>query len=773
MKRLLLAGLLAAHLANLTKAADVAGEYIVELAGPPAVTVSPAKSPRLAASRSNVRAAQASVRVALAAADVDVVTSTDTVMNALIVRSGDPEQLRRTPGVARVYPVRLYKMTLDRARVLHKLPEAAALLGGEENAGAGTRIAIIDSGIDISHPAFTDAGFSMPDGFPRVNKDTDIPFTNSKVIVARNYDTRVSSTAADRKGHGTAVAMIAAGNLNAGPKATISGIAPGAWLGSYKVFPDNQEGAPTSNILKAIDDAVADGMDVINLSLGAFPAERLDSDPLAIAVENAARAGVIVVVAAGNDGPGLNSISSPATAPSAITVGSSFNDRVFASSAWLDGLDPFLAVPGDASRGGEPVRGQITFIGALDPTGLACSELPAGSLSGKVALILRGTCLFEEKINIAQRAGAIAAVIYTHADQPNAEIMATGSARLPAVMISNQDGLKARERLQSGDAGIVIDFSENAVHVDSERLAGFTSKGPSVDSSIKPDLVAIGTSVYTARPGGYSTVQGTSFSAPIVAGAAAMIKAFRPGLSIDQYKSLLTNSTPAFLIKGETVPLQQTGSGLLDVGSTVRSTLTANPSALSFGAGGSTIDKTRVFVLKNVGTVADTFSISASALPDGAVSFVSPDVIELSPGASAEVSVRFSGFDLPPHSYQGFLSIRGTQTEVTTRLPYWYAVTDGVVNTITVVEAPEQGRPSSTQEFYVRALDQAGVPLQSEPKVTLVSDGAGARVNSVESVDSRYPGFYQVRVRLSSQPGENIFEIDAGGVTARVTIAGS
>ena len=193
--------------------------------------------------------------------------------------------------MAQVFPVRLYKKLLDRAALLQKAPAAWDTVGGWENAGAGIKIGIIDSGIDVSHPAFLDVGFTMPDGFPRVNKDTDNRYTNKKVIVARNYDTAVSASAADRDGHGTAVAMIAAGTRNTAPRATITGIAPKAYLGSYKVFPDNQDGAPTSYLLKAIDDAVADGMDVINLSLGGFPAERFESDPVAQAVENATRAG--------------------------------------------------------------------------------------------------------------------------------------------------------------------------------------------------------------------------------------------------------------------------------------------------------------------------------------------------------------------------------------------------------------------------------------------------------------------------------------------------
>ncbi|HYI93755.1 MAG TPA: S8 family serine peptidase, partial [Bryobacteraceae bacterium] len=557
------------------------------------------------------------------------------------------------------------------------------------------------------------------------------------------------------------------GVRNAGPRATIMGIAPRAYLGSYKVFPDGQDGAPNSAILKAIDDAVADGMDVINLSLGAFPAERLDSDPLVTAVENASRAGVIVVIAAGNDGPGLNTIGSPGTAPSAISVGSSANDRVFASSAWLEGLSPFLALPGDGPRSVNLIRGQLSDVSALDPTGLACGTLPEGSLSGKIVLILRGTCFFEEKLNNVSRAGAIGAVIYTDAERETVT-MSTNGVSLPAVMITYADGLKARERLQSGAAEVVVDFSQNAVPSDATHLPDFTSKGPSVDNRLKPELLAIGTSVYTASPSSsYALMQGTSFSAPMVAGAAALLKAYRPGLSVEQYKSLLMNSTAQF-----TAGLQETGAGLLDIGASVRSTVTAIPSALEFGVGGSTVDVSRSFVLRNLGGTSETYSISAAPLSDGSVPKITPDVVQLGPGSSADIVVRLNEANLPARSHEGFLTIRGAQAGNTTRLPYWYAATDGKAKSINIIEAPEEGRRASTQNFYVRVLDSAGVPLPNEPKVTVIS-GLGASVTSVESVEFRYPGFYQVRVRLSSEPGENAFEIDGGGTTTRVTISGS
>ena len=152
---------------------------------------------------------------------------------------------------------------------------------------------------------------------------------------------------------------------------------------------------------------------------------------------------------------------------------------------------------------------------------------------------------------------------------------------------------------------------------------------------------------------------------------------------------------------------------------------------------------------------------------------VVPNSVVLTPGASAEIAVRLAGGNLPPRAYDGFLILRGTQSDVATRIPYWYAATSRTPASITVSEAPASGRRSSTQDFLVRTLDAAGVATDLEPTVRVISNGVGAAVSLVESYDSRYPGFYHVRVRLSSESGDNVFEIQNGDVTARVTISGS
>src|SRR5581483_8018144 len=257
-------------------AAVVPNRYIVELSTPSISRTAPRGAGRnflhsdaAERQRAAIRTQQTAARAAIESAGGHVVGALETLRNALVVRISDDQAsaLASLPGVARVYPVHTYRLLLDHALPLHHVPQAWTQVG-IANAGAGIKIAIIDTGIDNRHPGFADAGFTAPAGFPIADSQADLAYTNNKVIVARSYardfptaDPDVS--AADHIGHGTATAMVAAGVSNAGPLATISGVAPQAWIGSYKVFgtPGYNDYASSDVVIMAIEDAINDGMD--------------------------------------------------------------------------------------------------------------------------------------------------------------------------------------------------------------------------------------------------------------------------------------------------------------------------------------------------------------------------------------------------------------------------------------------------------------------------------------------------------------------------------
>ena len=232
--------------------------------------------------RRSIRTEQTAATTAIQNAGGEVAGAVDNVDNALLVRIPDAQaaRLAAIPGVRAVYPERTFHLLLDHALPLHHVPAAWTQVGAG-NAGAGVRIAIIDTGVDIGHPGFQDATFQAPSGFPRADTQADLAYANNKVIVARSYVSLLAASdpdpsAADHVGHGTATAMAAAGVQNTGPLATISGVAPRAYIGSYKVFgtPGVNDDATESAILTAINDAVSDGMDVISLSLRAAMSPR-------------------------------------------------------------------------------------------------------------------------------------------------------------------------------------------------------------------------------------------------------------------------------------------------------------------------------------------------------------------------------------------------------------------------------------------------------------------------------------------------------------------
>jgi subtilisin family serine protease len=247
---------------------------------------------------------------------------------SLSLPEGEVGRLRSLPGVRDVLPTASYapESTSSPQQI-----GAPALWGsGLDTAGQGVKIGIIDSGIDPGHRFFDPTGYTMPPGFPKGQQR----FTTAKVIVARAFapksatapSARVAFSDSDAS-HGTHVAGIAAGNAETPTgEGRVSGVAPRAYLGNYKVFVQTDSGlSPNANspaIVAAIEAAVADGMDVINFS-GGEPEIEPSRDIVARALDAAAAAGVVPVVAAGNDYNdfGAGSVSSPANSTGAISVG--------------------------------------------------------------------------------------------------------------------------------------------------------------------------------------------------------------------------------------------------------------------------------------------------------------------------------------------------------------------------------------------------------------------------------------------------------------------
>jgi subtilisin family serine protease len=672
---------------------------------------------------------------------------------------------------------------MDQAAIVHRIPEAWSI-AGDRQGGAGVKIGIIDTGIDPSHPAFDGSALTVPEGYPKVDNEAHLSFTGSKIIAARSYadmfeESEEDRTPRDHVGHGTATAMAAAGISAKGALATVSGVAPRAWLGVYRVFGSSgvNDSAPTDAVLKAIDDAVADGMDVINMSFGSVSAPSLDADIEAQAVERASAAGVIVVVASGNNGGDLATVGSPATAPSAITVGAVENRREFAAAVSVPGAS-YRATPGTGLRSEVPLAARLRDVTAWDPSGLLCEPAPASSLTGQIAFIFRGTCTFEVKLNHARNAGAVGAVIYTSEDRP-VVAMSPGTATLPAVMISNADGVALKAMMaDSRTVDAEVDFTLRPFERAPYVLTSFTSKGPGLDGTIKPEVVAVGKDIYVATQrefaggdmydaSGFLVTEGTSFSSPIVAGIAALLKAARPGLTVPEYRSLLVNSAMP-LPEG----IQSAGAGSVDAESAMYSRLTFRPATLSFGSGSSSADLTRRLHVRNVTQDTVEYLITVVPQAEQPAPVLSVDRIAFEPGSAAEIALTLRQDGLAEGAYQGYVIFTDPITTHTQRVPYWFAVQSANPARITVLYQETSGRSNTTlrEAVLFRVTGGAGVDVAGLEPAASVQTGTGSVVG-VTRLSRLVPGVYSMSVRLSR--GENVFRITAGPLERDVSLSGN
>ncbi len=731
--------------------------------------------------------AKGGVRTAVSSRELGAAVVGQTA-HAVFVRDGDEAKLRQAPGVKAVYPVIEGIFLLDHAVARSRIPQVWNLAGGQVKGGQGTRIAILDSGIEATHPAFQTTDLPMPDGFPKVRLEADRPLTNNKLIVVRNYQDLQgvnSPSAADRDGHGTSTAGSAAGVLQVAPLGTISGAAPAAQLGIYKIGPSASGNVWTSDaLIMAIDDAVADGMDVISMSVGYLYSTSNSAGlaPIIAAIERAEKAGVIVIGAAGNAGPDASTIGAVANTPALLQVGATWNDRIFASAAKLDGGDPMLGMAGDHSLEQDAVSADLIDAASLNNADGCGPYSNAGALAGKVVFIVRGTCTFEDKINRVAAAGAVGALVYNNLEGQAPLRMSTATATLPAFMLSNSDGLVVKARLrEAATLPVTIVFKSGPVAVDANRLASFSSRGPASDLSIRPDVSAVGQDIYMPTQSkfpsgeiysgnGYTTLAGTSFSTPITAGAAAILKSLRPGLTAAQYRSLLVNSASPIERNGRVERPQQSGSGLLNLEAAVGTWITANPVSLTFSASSGTVDATRILVFDNLSPEADRLTLTIEPL-DGDSAPSVPASLELPGKGRGAVNVTWQATGLAPGPYQGWLVARSERTGQAIRVAYWHGVASDTATTVTPILASESGRPSARLQFVVQATNSAGLQTGAVvPTVTAVDRGGVlGRVNSVSRIDT---GMWGVSVTLAGTAGTNAFDVQVGDVKVTVLLSG-
>ncbi|MEU1350983.1 S8 family serine peptidase [Streptomyces sp. NPDC005795] len=451
--------------------------------------------------------------------------------------------------------------------------DGVARLHAEGITGKGVKVGIIDTGIDYRHP---DLKGVYAGGYDFVDDDADPMETTYE-------DWKGSGQAESSQGstyyteHGTHVAGIIAGQ-GADTKARAAhGVAPGASVHAYRVLGPYGSGR-TSNILAAMDQAADDGMDVVNMSLGAAINDPLS--PQSIAADNLVLAGVTTVIAAGNSGPKPGTVATPAAAALALTVGAHSEPLTLpaytlsAGAATAEGR--LLAQPyGDALD--KLVDGPLAVVEA--GTGTAAGYT-GKDVTGKAVLIQRGGIPLDEKVRRAQDKGAAAVLLVNdNADEGHIPFyIGENPNYVPAFSLTAAGGTALKA------AGTDVSLTTaGTFRLGDGALADFSSRGPVYGSAaIKPEVTAPGVSVLSSVPAdivdpagddytyAYARLSGTSMAAPYVAGTAALMLQHDHGLSPDAIKTALMNTATG--LPGD-VSVFDAGAGAVDPYAAVHTTV--------------------------------------------------------------------------------------------------------------------------------------------------------------------------------------------------------
>jgi subtilisin family serine protease len=562
------------------------------------------------AQAARIGAEQAAFRSQLAGTDYQELSALRVGANGLRLRvaASDIENLKAMPGVLSVGRVEIHK--LDNAE---SVPWIGAVRAAQNSGltGRGIKVGIIDSGIDYLHANFIKSG--VPGNYAGNNKNIVEPgtFPTAKVVGGWDfagpvYDARTDADPAndlpapdadplDGNGHGSHVAGTAAGFGVSGSIG--AGVAPDALLYALKVFNDDEGSTDlTSDAIEWAmdpnrDGCMSDHLDVINMSLGSPFGE--PADPSAISSNNAVRVGIVVVASAGNEANVPYITGAPAVAAKAISVAATTpGGRVYSrvrvnSPAALAGVKANQEGAGGVSlKNTGPITADVVRASPLN----GCTALTnAAALAGKVALIQRGACTFVTKLQAAQAAGARAAIVFNNAAPPNDAPIVMGldaTITIPGVMISTTNGVALANALAAGTAvNATLDVAPDSTRED--QVAAFSSRGPASGggSGFKPDLAAPGVAIVSTGVGtgtGGANFQGTSMSAPHVAGAAALLLQQNPGLRPGAVKALLQNSTVNGNPSSDT-SLSRLGVGVIRVDAAAKLTSYASPGGISFG----------------------------------------------------------------------------------------------------------------------------------------------------------------------------------------------
>ena len=482
----------------------------------------------------------------------------------LKVRGSEIEKVASIPGVKRVFPARFVTVQGDFGDKVVGAPQVWQMKDAKGNPidGTGELIGIIDTGIDYKDP---DLGGGFGPGY--------------KVVGGYDFGDN-DPDPMDLEGHGTHVAGIAAAN------GKIKGVAPNAKLMAYKIVPGGQSSASTEAIIAAIEQAVKDKCNAVNLSFGSGSLGTADpDDPENKAFDNAADAGVLSAVAAGNQGARSKStpypLGSPSGAPKVISVAAADD----AAHPAIDVVEP---------KGFEKeIMGDYADVSPKFPGGefevVNCgygskADFYGKDLTGKIALVSRGpigenALFFRDKVLNAEAVHAAGVIIYNNIPgivSPTLVVTPEDANKkfIPTIFITEVDGRYLKKLL---NRGLKVRFTETK---PLDTIASFSSMGPTSDFFFKPEISAPGVAIYSTIPNGkYASWSGTSMATPFVTGSIALMKQAHPSWTSAQIKAALMETSKVLVNpdSGNVISWTLQGSGRLFIPDAIKTQAVVMP----------------------------------------------------------------------------------------------------------------------------------------------------------------------------------------------------
>ena len=510
--------------------------------------------------------------------------------------------------------------------------------------GEGVKIAVIDTGVDFNHPDLLGWG---PEG---------------KVVGGYNF-IQDGELPMDNNGHGTQVAGVIAAD------GQIKGIAPKAKILAYKVSEDG-DAVSSDLIIKAIEKAIEDKADIINISLGVNKTNTQIDSAVTKALENE----IFVVTAAGNDGPGFGTIGSPGRNFGSVTVGATYNNLTSSLVATLEVNEKqYTVIPMvGSSKLDESIEGQIIFGGYGKE-----KDLSGVNVTDSILLVERGSDVegellyFSIKEENSANAGAKALIVYNNEPgiflgELTHEFVEPGyQPRIPVVSIDREEGLEIKEIIQEEN------FASLHLFFNPDFVVHFSSRGPVSPFYIKPDIVAPGAYINTTQNNSaYNFTSGTSYAAPHVSGAAALLIQKNPGIHHHEIKSLLlTTVEPVSDAYGQEFSLNDAGTGRLNIARAFDATLVIQPPHFVLTISSDDPIGEKVLKLRSL----------KGSLENIEITFEGPDIIQFSnviEGNNLQVKMRMLGEEFG--DYEGRIKVN--QNDDRYVIPFLLHFTEGSVS---------------------------------------------------------------------------------------------